>query len=141
MENYIDNKRNTQKHHGQVMEKAVRRSNISLAEVARKAGISRRTLYNWFLQEKLPNVIISKVEFVLNADFSTEIPDYIPVRPAEHSFGAGAYTPLDELRTKYIDLLEKYNALIREFSASDRELTKNLPLIRMNESGSMGKFY
>lgn len=103
-----------QKHYGQIVERAARRASISLTEIAQKARVSRRTLYNWFEKEKLSNKVIAKFEQALDYDFSKEIPNYVSTRnnrliTAEDVKGIKSF---QDLKKEYIDLLEKYNTLL-----------------------------
>lgn len=102
-------------HHGEIVERVVRRSGMSLSEIARKTNVNRRSIYNWFQQAKLQPEIIIKIGLVLNYDFSNDFPGYPQIR---------AYKTLSkEVETsdsyyywlwKYVELLEKYNKLLNK---------------------------
>ena len=66
---------NTVPHHGQIVERVVRRANIGISEIARKLKISRRTLYNWFESKQISIDIIRRIGYVTGHDFSLEMPD------------------------------------------------------------------
>jgi len=135
MEDFKNSRGTEQKHHGLVLEKAARKSDMSLSEVARKAGVSRRTLYNWFLQEKLSKTIVVKIGYILNVDFSVDIPEYQMFKNVEQEVAPMlTFTPLEDLKMKYIDLLEKYNSLLSQVNSEQQQssdLVNNLPVFLM----------
>ena len=94
-------------HHGQALERAARRSNISLTELARKTGVSRRTLYNWFGQERLKTTVLTKVGSVLNCDLPAELGTQVASREQ-----IKLETNIQDLKKKYIDLLDRHNTLL-----------------------------
>lgn len=100
-----------QAHNGEIVEKIVRRSGMSLSEVARKAKVNRRSIYNWFQQPRLNVEIIKKIGCILNHDFSSEFPEYSLLKRS-HEYDAKPEPDLSYWKNKYIDLLEKYNKLL-----------------------------
>jgi len=108
-------------HYGHAVEKVIRRNNIGISEIARKMGVSRRSIYNWFETEKIPTEIIQRIGYVIGHDFSKEFPDELKL-----------YTELDHLKIqslnnfgdensndsvyywmdRYIKLLENFNAIL-----------------------------
>ena len=60
---------------GEILERVIRRNHISISELSRKLNVSRRSIYNWFTQERLSRDVIYKIGTVLNHDFSAEFPD------------------------------------------------------------------
>lgn len=103
-------------HHGnvgEIVEKVVRRSGISVTELAHRMHVNRRSVYNWFSQKYLSFKIVHQVGCVLGHDFSIEFPDQFAIEPEkgvllediEHPEYETAYYWKD----KYINLLEKYN--------------------------------
>jgi predicted transcriptional regulator len=105
-------------HHGETIERIIRREGHSISKIAKLIGISRRSLYSWFLQSQLKVETMNKIGQVMNYDFSKEFPEL---------FGAAAFTetsgqkPAHNLmekdnmsevwKEKYFDLLERYNSL------------------------------
>jgi len=63
---------------GQLLERAVRRSALSLSDIARGLRVNRRSLYNWFKHEELSESIFLKVGQIINYDFFAEFPDLFP---------------------------------------------------------------
>lgn len=108
-----------EKHHGRIIERIVRRANISLSELSKMMGVNRRSMYNWFV---LPNVkpeIIFRLGKALEYDFSKEFPEFFSSEDfsidRKHS-GGSRYesvhpktTDDDFWKDKYISLLEKMN--------------------------------
>jgi hypothetical protein len=113
-----------EKHYGQIVEKRIRNSGYSIAEVARLTGVSRRSLYNWFACNSLNQNIIERLGLKLNCNFSMDFPDLFP---ADH-FERLAQRPVltknapetltlaqvkeEYWRDKYVDLLEVYRGLL-----------------------------
>jgi len=110
-------------HHGQIVERIIRRNGYSISEVARLTNVNRRSVYNWFSQQQLKPNIIYKIGYVLKYDFSHEFPG-MHVQDNDNSAKS---TPLlsdtllkkpseDQVpaywKDKYINLLEKYNELL-----------------------------
>jgi plasmid maintenance system antidote protein VapI len=103
---------------GTIVEKIVRRSGISIAELARRIHVDRRSIYYWFKQDNLNPDIIYRIGKALNHDFSSEIPSLANSFNLDaHTKDAKRITP-DESnnvlywKNKYIALLEKYNELL-----------------------------
>ena len=100
-----------QVHHGLIVEKVVRRSGFSISEIARSINVNRRSIYNYFGQERLSIDIIAAFETALNHDFSQDIPEYSKYKlnkmPVGKEFGEA-----EIWKKKYLYLLEKYNDLL-----------------------------
>jgi len=97
---------------GAILERAVRRSGISIAELARRIHVNRRSVYYWFSQKSLSPITVHKVGFILGHDFSIELAE----APYDYSAGTAAFgrdiyevESASYWKSKYIDLLEKYN--------------------------------
>jgi len=99
--------------HGAVIEKTIRNSGVSISEVARRVGVSRRSMYYWFEQPSLQVSTIVKIGRALNYDFSVHFPNLLD---SCHVIPAARKKQDDESlilwKTKYISLLEKYNDLL-----------------------------
>lgn len=100
-------------HHGEILEKVIRRTGPSLTDLAKLLNVNRRSTYNWFMQQRLKPEIILKIGRAIGHDFSVEFPglftsDDFKVEPAE----AKREGSIDVWKEKYIDLLERYNALL-----------------------------
>ena len=105
-------------HAGAVVEKIVRSSGISIAELARRVQVDRRSLYNWFEQKNLRLEAIAKIGYVLGYDFSTEFPDLKHLQKIQALDQDEANNTNDRFddtaywKSKYVTLLEKYNELL-----------------------------
>lgn len=109
-------------HHGQIIEKVVRRNGHSISDVARLTNVNRRSVYNWFNQQQLKPEIIYRIGCVIHHDFSIEFPNLFISEEFERGFRKTSFlfhTPeetdvnnKDNWKDKYIDLLERYNALL-----------------------------
>jgi lambda repressor-like predicted transcriptional regulator len=102
-------------HQGDVIERIIRRQGHSLTDLARLTGVNRRSIYNWFLQPRVKPENIIRIGQAINHDFSQQFPD---------QFTSDDFAPvidsvkvedekLDVWKEKYIDLLERYNLLLR----------------------------
>ncbi|QNL52490.1 helix-turn-helix transcriptional regulator [Olivibacter sp. SDN3] len=110
------------KHYGEIVEKVVRRNGYSISELARLANVNRRSIYNWFGQQKLKPEIIYKVGCALKYDFSSEFPELFSSEDFQKAFINSKPVPTDGLineierinywKDKYVDLLEEYNQLL-----------------------------
>ena len=103
-------------HSGLIVEKAVRRSGVSITELARKLNVDRKSLYNWFHQENLNVETIARIGHFLNFDFSKDFPDYnfddLIQKHKQHNTASAATDDLGYWKVKYIELLEKYNSVL-----------------------------
>ncbi|QEM02571.1 hypothetical protein DIU31_003205 [Mucilaginibacter rubeus] len=109
--------KNPERHRGRTVEYVVRRSPLGISEISRRIGISRRSLYNWFENEKLDINQITQVGAAINYDFSKDFPveiyetelslnEYLEVAPSPAN---GEISPVYYWMEKYIHLLEEFN--------------------------------
>lgn len=102
-------------HQGDIIERVIRRQGHSLTDLAKLTGVNRRSIYNWFLQPKLKPENIIKIGKAIHHDFSVEFPgqfvpeDFIVSEIIEET----KEEIFDAWKEKYIDLLERYNLLLR----------------------------
>lgn len=102
-------------HQGDVIERIIRRQGHSLTDLARLTGVNRRSIYNWFLQPRVKPENIIRIGQAIHHDFSVQFPDQFvsedftlladQVKVADEK--------LDVWKEKYVDLLERYNLLLR----------------------------
>jgi len=104
------------RHHGEVIEYFVRRSPMGISAISRELHISRRTLYNWFENEFLPDGIIGQLGRVIDHDFNNEFPNLISKNKKWIDSGTSNYDQsYDNSKnaiywmSKYIELLESIN--------------------------------
>lgn len=125
-------------HHGQIVERVIRRNGYSISELARLTKVNRRSVYNWFNQKRLKPELIYRIGSVLNYDFSIEFPELFSTDEYEQFIASSSFTeqlnkqkdePSDPApppaldvsvdqenptywKDKYIDLLERYNQFL-----------------------------
>lgn len=104
-------------HRGEIAEKAIRRSGMSLTELTKRLDKSRRWIYTAFENPNLSLDILIQIGKIIHYDFSQDIfeihePQISDVSPVEYD------TPNNEhviyWKEKYYALLEKYNALLEK---------------------------
>ncbi|WP_134089237.1 helix-turn-helix domain containing protein [Olivibacter sp. XZL3] len=115
------------KHYGEIIERTIRRNGYSISELARMMEVNRRSIYNWFSQAKLKADIIFKIGCVLKHDFSNEFPELFSSEEFQQAFNSGKFTATPQIeeiekinywKDKYISLLEEYNQILADQSAS-----------------------
>lgn len=110
-------------HHGQILERVVRRNGHSISDVARLTNVNRRSVYNWFNQPHLKPEIIYRIGCVIDHDFSIELPhlftpdDFNKEKKRAVAVNSQEDNQIDVnnkhyWKDKYIDLLERYNELL-----------------------------
>jgi predicted transcriptional regulator len=123
-------------HHGETIEKVVRRNGHSITDVAKLTKVNRRSVYNWFNQPKLKPEIIYKIGCVINHDFSVELPQLFTSE--DFAKGFKEYAPamqeeqeadIEIWKDKYIGLMERYTALLAECNM-DREINSLLNTVK-----------
>jgi predicted transcriptional regulator len=80
---------------GEIIEKVIHRSRVSITQLSRRLKVERRTMYSWFNKEKHPADIIARVSTALDYDFSNELPEYA---------SGGRITPSNDTRKAGADL-------------------------------------
>ncbi|HEY1007826.1 MAG TPA: helix-turn-helix transcriptional regulator [Sphingobacteriaceae bacterium] len=140
-----------EQHTGAIVERVVRRSGLSITELARRIHVNRRSVYNWFEQKTLKLDIIQKIGCVLGHDFSVEFPEYFdkgeltqmkrlidsPMEESAPGQGESVYFWMN----KYIALLEKYNELLRKQAvAEEAGVTPSAPEPYYFKSQSQGVY-
>lgn len=103
-------------HRGKVLADAYKKSDLSIAQLTRRAGYSRGSYYNHIVQQDLSYAILLSYGKALGYDFSIDLPEMIPHIITEPD---PDYLSVDDLRkeremykNKYMALLEKYQDLI-----------------------------
>jgi transcriptional regulator with XRE-family HTH domain len=108
-------------HHGQTIERIIRRNGFSITELARLTNVNRRSVYNWFNQRHLKPEIIYRIGAVINHDLSTVFPSLYQY---DEFIQQDLTTNEEEVETqdqnvegniwkdKYIELLERHNQLL-----------------------------
>lgn len=107
-----------EKHAGEIVEMAVRRSDISIAELARRLSVTRRSVYYWFNKKVLCVSVIYKIGQTINYDFSKEFPilsgyGNVPIQQPFNSENT-ASSDITYWKNKYITILEQYTGLLQQ---------------------------
>ncbi len=90
-----------------MIEDSVRATGFSITLVAKKLGVSRKTVYNYFDEEQLDPRIINQFEKLLNLRL-------MPTDNKVNKIRQDSIDSADYWRNKYIELLEKYTQLLEE---------------------------
>lgn len=114
-------KKITGPHRGQLLEDAVKASRIKKEEVASRAGYQRASYYKHIKEPALPYHILTAYGKAIKHDFTEYLPDmpkYMLEEPdSQYNQPASledARQQIDYWKTKYIELLERFNALVME---------------------------
>ena len=104
----------------QVLEKYREDTGTSMSKIAKAAGYDNSMPYRHFKQPYLPTYIIHKYGKAIAYDFSKDIPEMAkdyqvvgPVAPKELTTIDECRSELEQLRIKYMDLLERHNSMLR----------------------------
>ena len=105
-----------EKHRGEIVEDAVRKSGFSLKKLSERLSISRNTLYNRFKDPQLSYDFIRAVSDIIHYSFASDFPELQEESQGVHE-GALSYLDRDvatllRLDKKYTHLLERYNRLL-----------------------------
>ena len=107
------------KHYGQIVELVIRKKGVSISELARLTHMNRRSVYNWFNQKYLKQETIYQIGIIISHDFSVEFPELFRQEDFNQNQvelnGTSFWEPPNPSlwKDKYIELLEKYNNLLR----------------------------
>ena len=106
------------KHRGEILEKTIRQSGVSVTEVARRLGIARKTLYNYFEEELLSWDKIIEIYKAFDWDVYQDFPEApgtMEMQEPEADYGNQKLHECEEelknLYRKYIKVLEENSQL------------------------------
>jgi predicted transcriptional regulator len=113
-------------HRGKRVEKAVRDSGFSITMLAKRLGVSRKTLYNYFEVPDLDFFIVSEIGQLIGNPFTDLLPE-INSHHNKQELGEnkGIYelytteNTIEYWKTKYFTLLEKYTQLLESNSSKN----------------------
>ena len=107
------------KHKGEIIEKAVRESGITITQLAKQIKKSRRHIYNIFDNPNVPVDVILTIGKIIHHDFSHEFTDLTGIKSYKtlESFNivednSVEYKNTEYWKNKYFGLLEEYNHLL-----------------------------
>lgn len=98
---------------GEILEKAVRSSKMSITRVAELKKVSQRHMYNLFASDNISNDDMLAFGRIIGYDFSRDIPElveYMIIAEPEMHYK----TEQVDWKIKYFELLEKTNRLLEE---------------------------
>ena len=108
-------------HRGEIVERAVRQSGYSLTKLTIRLGKSRRWIYHAFENPMLPIETIFEIGKIIHYDFSDELVELKKFgnaisleKEAEEKLPGNS---AEFWKNKYLNLLEKYNALLENTSS------------------------
>ncbi len=112
-------------HKGKIVEKIVRSRGYKLTLLASRLRMSRSTLYKQFKMRNLSDSFLFKLGKVLEVDFRSVFPELrysvlyepVDVDPLTHE----AMLQMNDLRFRYMLLLEDYNKLLQFFVSAINE--------------------
>ena len=114
-------KKKTQLHRGELLKNAVQSSRLNKEDIAAKAGYTRSSYYKHIQEPDLPYHILAAYGKALRHDFTDQLPEmprYLIEEPegtyAQHPSLEEALRLVDHWKSKYIDLLERFNRLVLE---------------------------
>jgi AcrR family transcriptional regulator len=102
------------KHRGKILESAIRSMGIKISHVASRMKISRRTIYNYFEDEKLSDDKMERFDLTFNlnlGNYYTKTRNYNNDRPSQEVNETDA---ANVWKSKYFDLLERYTRLLED---------------------------
>ena len=114
-------------HRGEVLQAAVKKSDLRITQIAKRAGYSRSSYYHHISDPTLSYEILETYGKVLNYDFTEDFPEMHKYMMQDPSEGYAQLTVEDAVKQrdlwkeKYFSLMEKYNSLIEERMASSRK--------------------
>ena len=95
-------------HHGELLEKAIRESGVTLTVVAKKMSRSRNHLYNLFEYNKIAIETIIEIGKIINHDFSHDI----------YTLEKEKQKQEDVVKNEILFWKEKYYSLLEEHQTS-----------------------
>ena len=103
-------------HYGSILEKAVRNSNMSITEIAKRLHVNRRSIYYWFDKKRLDTAILEDIGVIINHDFKSSLPTTFNNRTSLYFQKTPAKSDEDIIywKDKYNQLLQRYNATVSE---------------------------
>lgn len=104
-------------HRGEIIKEAVYKSGISITELSKRLGKSRRWMYLMFENNSVSLDIVLQIGKIIHHDFSKDIKEFSPSEkileepPTVYEKEASA---ADYWKDKYLKLLEEYNWLLKQ---------------------------
>jgi len=115
---------NEEKHIGQIVERAIRKKELNLSQLALKLNISRRNLYVWFESKHLKADVIFRIGQAIDHDFCVELPELATYRESQYQRTFKRPDSDNSYKDKYIELLDKYRMVLEQqlFMMNERQV-------------------
>jgi hypothetical protein len=102
-------------HRGELLEKAVRASDVSITKLCKILKRDRGTLYNWFDKPNLSYDVMLNIGKIIKHDFTNELKHSTEFQQFQQvSEPTEEYGRVQDFKDKYLDLLEEQNRFLRE---------------------------
>ena len=104
-------------HRGEIIKVAVYKSGFSITELAKRIGKSRRWVYLMFENNSVSLDVILQIGTIIHHNFNKEIEELYPIKGTLSNLTSGnqnADSTNEYWKNKYLQLLEEYNALLKE---------------------------
>ena len=104
-------------HRGEIIKEAVYKSGLSITQIAKRMGKSRKWTYNMFENNSVSLDVVLQIGKIINHNFTNEINDlhFIKKSVVKTSSEYLANKKSSEYwKDKYLILLEEYNDLLKE---------------------------
>jgi predicted transcriptional regulator len=107
-------------HRGEIFQKAVLKSQLSITRVAKLLGVSTRQIYKLYEKEKISNETLVQYGKILGYDFSRDIPELVEFiilkEPQE------VYITNAQYREKYFALMEEHLQTIKKLEEAMKKV-------------------
>ncbi|RZK67814.1 MAG: hypothetical protein EOO85_25095 [Pedobacter sp.] len=96
-------------HMGELLERAIRRKELNITEIASAMDVTRRTLYNWFKKPVIDRETMERFSSIVSYDEISGQPKttVADIEQPQIQLKDEAYW-----QDRYIDLLERYSSLL-----------------------------
>ena len=104
-------------HRGEIIKAAIYKSGISITEIAKRLGKSRRWMYLMFENNSVSLDIVLRIGKIIHYDFSKDIKEFSPPKKVLHeppTVYEKEVLVADYWKDKYLKLLEEYNVLLKK---------------------------
>ncbi len=104
-------------HRGEIIKIAVYKSGISISELAKRLGKSRRWMYLMFENNTVSLDIVLQIGKIIHYDFSEEIKEFSPSQNGLNELSTSfekEESNAEFWKNKYLKLLEEYNELLKK---------------------------
>jgi len=108
-------------HRGEILEQAIRNSNMSLSVISKKIHKSRQYLYNLFENPNIQLDTLIEIGEVIHYDFSKDVQE---LKKANNTSDETDST-VNFWKDRYLELLEKYNLLLEQSLLSKNKQLKS----------------